>query len=153
VPTCPSASAPFPAPPSRAAGGFTLIELMLAVAIVAILATIAVGSYSNAVARSRRAAVESYLQAIANRQEQLLIDARAYATSNTSPPLPAITDDVSGHYTVTVSADNSATPPSFLITATPVGRQATIDARCGRLTLDQAGVRTRSGTAALGDCW
>lgn len=133
--------------------GFTLVELMVTVVIVAILATIALSSYSWATTRARRAAVQSYLQDIANRQEQLLLDARAYANSAASPPMPPLPDDVSGHYTVAVTANNAATPPSFVITATPAGTQASNDTRCGTLSLNQAGVRTESGSATVADCW
>ncbi len=126
---------------------------MVAVVIVAILATIALASYSWATTRARRAAVQSYMQDIANRQEQLLLDARAYANSAASPPMPALPDEVNGRYTVAVTADNSDTPPSFLITATPAGSQASSDTRCATLTLDQAGTRTESGSATVADCW
>jgi len=133
--------------------GFTLLELMVTVAVVALLATIGLNSYSSATTKARRAAVQSHLQDLANRQEQQLLDARAYATSNTSPPFPALPADLSGVYTVTVSADNDDTPPSFLITATPVGSQATRDTRCGTLTLNQDGTKTRTGSAPLNECW
>jgi len=138
-------------PPHRR--GFTLLELMVVVAIVALLSTIGLNAYTSATTKTRRAAVQSHLQDLANRQEQQLLDARAYATSNTSPPFPALPADLSGVYTVTVSADNDDTPPSFLITATPVGSQATRDTRCGTLTLDQAGTKTRTGSAPLNECW
>lgn len=137
----------------RQIGGFTLVELMVAVVIVAVLATIALASYSWATTRARRAAVQSYMQDIANRQEQLLLDARAYANSAASPPMPTLPDDVSGHYTVAVTANNAATPPSFLITATPSGSQSGNDTRCGTLSLNQAGARTESGSATVADCW
>lgn len=133
--------------------GFTLLELMIAVVIVAILSTLALNSYSNATSRSRRAAVQSHMQDIANRQEQLLLDARAYAASAASPPMPALPNDISGYYTVAVTADNAASPPSFMITATPIGSQAGADSRCGTLSLNQAGVRTESGSATVADCW
>lgn len=143
----------FPQTSGRRPLGFTLIELMIAVVIVAILSTIAVNSYSNATTRSRRAAVEAHLQDIANRQEQVLLDARGYATSYTTPPLPALPSNLSASYTVTVAANNAATPPTFTITATPKGRQLTADTRCGTLTLNQAGTKTKSGTATLAECW
>lgn len=142
-----------PTRPHRRPLGFTLLELMVTVAIVALLATIGLNAYSSVTTKARRAAVQSHLQDLANRQEQLLLDARAYATSNTSPPMPALPADVTGHYTVTISADNSDTPPSFLITATPVGGQATQDTRCGTLTLNEAGTKTRTGSAPLNECW
>lgn len=133
--------------------GFTLVELMVTVVIVAILATVALASYAWATTRARRAAVQSHMQDIASRQEQLLLDARAYAGSAASPALPALPEEVDGHYTLAVTADNADTPPSYLITATPVGSQAARDTRCGTLTLDQTGARGESGSATVADCW
>lgn len=138
---------------ARRRRGFTLIELMITVAIVAVLATVGLNAYSSATSRARRAAVQSHMQDIANRQEQRLLDARAYATSAADAAMPTPPEDVVGFYTVTVSADNAATPPSFTVTATPVGSQASNDSRCGTLSLNQAGTRTRTGAAALKDCW
>lgn len=133
--------------------GFTLLELMIATTIVALLATIGLNAYSSVTSRARRAAVQSYMQDIANRQEQLLLDARAYASSAASPPMPVLPDDVGGFYTVAVSADNTDTPPTFTVTATPVGSQVANDSRCGTLALDQAGTKSKTGSAALKDCW
>lgn len=131
--------------------GYTLMELMIAVAIVAILATLALNSYSSSVMRSRRAAVQAYMQEVASRQEQLMLDARAYSTA--SPPLPALPAELVAHYTAVVTADNTATPPEFLITATPIGTQLANDGRCGTLSLDQLGTRTETGAGTVAECW
>ena len=120
--------------------GYTLMELMIAVAIVAILATLALNSYSNATTRSRRAAIQSHMMEVASRQEQLLLDTRLY--SDASPPLPALRSELTAHYTLAVTVANGATPPTFLITATPIGNQLANDTRCGTLSLNHLGVRT-----------
>lgn len=59
--------------------GFTLVELMIAVAIIAILASIAVPNYSQHLVKSRKAAADSFLMDIAQLQEQYLLDNRSYA--------------------------------------------------------------------------
>ena len=59
--------------------GFTLIELMVTVAIIAILATVALPSYQNHVMRANRSAAASFLMEVANMQERYYLDARAYA--------------------------------------------------------------------------
>jgi type IV pilus assembly protein PilE len=129
--------------PSR---GFTLIELMVAVAIVGILATIAIPSYGEYVRRSNRSAAEQLLTMISNRQAQYLLDARAYASQIGAGGLNITGTDgwtceatcTNSRYTVVVTVDD---PPAlgFSITATPTGSQ-TSD---GTLTLTSDGGRTR----------
>lgn len=116
--------------------GFTLVELVVAVAIVGILASIALPNYLEYVKKGRRAAAQSHLMDVAQRQQQYLLDARSYAAdlSTLSITTPG---DVSSYYTITMEAAD-ATPPTFTVTATPTGAQAG-DAT---LTLDNAGVKT-----------
>ncbi len=129
-------------------GGFTLIELMITVAIIGILMVIALPSYRSYVERSNRSAAASYLLEVANMQERNFLDERAYATSmadlGASPPA-----EVSANYTVTTTADNAATPPSYLVSAAPTGNQSG-DA-CGTLTLNHLGVKGH--TAGASRCW
>lgn len=65
----------------------------------------------------------------------------------------AVPAEVSGSYTVTVTANNAATPPTFTVTATPIGAQLTGDTKCGTLTLMKDGTKGKSGTASVADCW
>jgi len=61
--------------------GFTLLELLITVAVVAILAAIALPSYSQYVIRANRAQAKQFLQDIANREEQYLLDQRSYTAT------------------------------------------------------------------------
>lgn len=121
----------------RATGGFTLIELMIVVAIIGILAMIAVPSYDRYVVRSNRAVAKQFLLSVASKQEQYVLDARTYATTLTALGLTAPTE-LANRYTF--SFDACAAPcTTYKIKATPVspGPQA----GDGELTLDNLGTR------------
>ena len=131
--------------------GFTLIELMIVVAIVAILSAVAYPSYIKYVARANRSAAESFMLEVANRQERYLVDARQYA-----PDLPTLNatvpTTVSPNYTITIS-NVTTSPPGYLINATPLGKQAVNDTNCATLTIDNTGNKTASGPGGVSSCW
>ena len=118
--------------------GFTLVELMIAVAIIGILASIAIPSYVEYVKKGRRASAQSHLMDIAQRQQQYLLDARTYAASLTTLGVTTPTD-VANYYTIQVNVADA--PPSFTITATAQGTQVSD----GNLTLDSTGAKTPVG--------
>jgi type IV pilus assembly protein PilE len=121
--------------------GFTLIELMITVAVVAILATIAYPSYQSYVIRANRTAAQQFMLDIANREEQLMLDSRNYSATIGAGGLNLSTPaEVTGRYTVTVAVNNAATPPTFVITATPVA--GSIQASDSTLTFNNLGVKT-----------
>lgn len=124
--------------------GFTLIELMVVVAVVGILAAVAIPAYQQHVIKSNRAAAESFMLQAANMEERVILDARAYTTTLGTGGLGlTVPTSVSKFYNVTIT---NPTTTSYLITATPVS--ATTDPTCGTLTLDQTGAKTPA-TA----CW
>lgn len=116
--------------------GFTLIELMIVVAIIAILVSIAIPNYQQYIIRSNRSAVQAFMVHVDNREKQYLLDARAY-TDIAGLGLTA-PDDVSKNYNVTVVA--TAGPPGFTITAEP--KAGTSQASDGNLTLNNLGAKT-----------
>jgi type IV pilus assembly protein PilE len=125
--------------------GFTLIELVIAIAIVAILVAVALPSYQEYVRRGTRAEAQAYMEAVASRQQQFLMDTRAYAATLDVVGV-AVPASVAAGYTRTMPAPG-AVPPSFTLTLTPVGRQAAD--RCGAMSINQAAAKT----AAVAGCW
>ena len=124
--------------------GFTLIELMITVVIIAILATIALPAYQEYVRRGHRAAAQSEMMDIANREQQFLLANRAYAAKAALEASGyALPSGVAAKYGYAVDVNNAATPPIFSITFTPKGSQASD----GALVLNSAGVKTRAGDA------
>jgi type IV pilus assembly protein PilE len=125
--------------------GFTLIELMIAVAIVAIIAMIAIPSYTAQIVKGRRSSAEAVLLDIAQRQQQYLLDARGYAPNvaalNTTIPV-----NVSAYYTVTIDppAVPPVVPPTFTARAVPIA--GTAQAGDVTLTIDNTGVKAPAGT-------
>ena len=143
----------------QAQQGFTLIELMVTVAIIGIIAMIAIPSYSSYILRSNRSAAESFILGVANKEEQYILDARQYAgvaalpgdtTGLTTLSIATVPPEVSRNYNITIGGV-TITPPAYTVTATPIGSQLIRDTLCGTVSINQAGVKTATG--ALSSCW
>lgn len=118
--------------------GFTLIELMVAVAIIGILAAIAYPNYTQYIIRGNRAAAQAQMLDIANRQQQFLLANRAYANKATLEASGyGLPSEVSSKYSYAITVGTGSVP-SFTITFTPSGGQASD----GNLGLTSEGVKT-----------
>ena len=153
----------------RRLGGFTLIELMIAVAIIGILVKLAYPAYTQSVLKSHRAEAKSALLDLASREERYFGTANQYtpsapalgyattATVTTSAPMAVMTGNAA-YYNLSVQVPDpgatSTSAPTFLATATAVNSQ-TRDTKCVNFTLNQAGVQGLSGgaTDTPANCW
>jgi len=118
--------------------GFTLIELMITVAIVALLAAIAYPAYTSHIIKGNRAAAKAQMLDIANREQQFLLANRNYADKTaleaTGYSLPK---ELGGVYDYDIAVGASV-QPAYTITFTAKGRQLSD----GDLTYNSAGAKT-----------
>jgi type IV pilus assembly protein PilE len=131
-----------PAIAARPQRGFTLLEVTIVGAIIAILTIVALPSYDSQRRKAVRASAESHLMDIASRQQQYLFDSRAYAADLTALNMTT-PSDVATNYTITVAA-LAGPPPTFTVTATPKGTQVK-DLGGAALTINNAGAKTPAG--------
>ncbi|HET9833768.1 MAG TPA: type IV pilin protein [Vicinamibacterales bacterium] len=130
---------------TRIGRGFTLVELLIAIAVIGILVRIAYPSYLSYMKRAHRSEVQSLMLDLANREQQYLLDNRSFlgGASTVSTLVPSgVPANVTAYYTVTITA-TAGPPPTFTITATP--NSGTIMAGEAAFTLDQDGTKLPAG--------
>ncbi|WP_323134648.1 type IV pilin protein [Aromatoleum toluclasticum] len=130
--------------------GFTLIEVMIVVAIIGILAAVAYPSYTSYLVRANRSVATAHLLDIATRQQQYRLDARTFG-SLSDIGMGTAPSEVSKHYAI--SLDPAPTATEFTAQAIPTGSQLTQDAKCGTLRINQAGTKSVTGSGSVADCW
>ncbi len=152
----------------RRNSGMTLIELMMVLAIMAILIAIALPSYQRYQVRGIRSQGQQFLMDLAQAQEQFFLDQRQYATDIGTVAGPGILirtipPEVSAQYTLTrpFNTNNAATPPTFMLVLTPLAGSTPASQNDGALVLNNLQQRWREAdgnlvynvrVANVGDC-
>jgi type IV pilus assembly protein PilE len=130
--------------------GFTLIELMVVVAIIGIISAIAFPSYDSYMKKTRRADAKVALTTIADRQERFYLQNNTYTTVFGATGLNLSTTSEEGYYTLAMNSGNAT---GFKATATATGAQVN-DTTCTSLSIDSLGAKTSNGNADdSSKCW
>ena len=137
---------------AKKAIGFTLIELMIVVAIVGIIAAIAFPAYQSQVEKTRRTTAKSDLLELSQWMERRYSNGFDYRDTSVDPPVdPTLPFDQSPQEGTTafynISFDGNVDRDAYTLEAVPTGGQAGDD--CGTLTLDNQGAKG----ADEADCW
>ena len=138
----------------RGSRGFTLIELMITMVLVAVVTVIAIASYTHQVTKSRRADAKTALLDLAAREERYFTSNNTYTNVAANLGYTALPASIPGGagaatYSVNVTAANAT---SFSAQATRAAVQATDE--CGDYTIDDRGTQSNlNNTIAIANCW
>ena len=137
--------------PTSTARGFTLIELMITVAVVGILAAVAYPSYQSYMSKSRRLDAKISLMSAAQAMERFYTENMSYASATAGTVFPTSSNE--GHYTIGF-ADGSPAAEAFTLTATPVASGPQNGDKCGTFTLNNLGAQdVADATLSAAECW
>lgn len=132
--------------------GFTLIEIVIALAILGLLMAVALPSWQSFMIKTKRTEAKVLLTEVANEQVRYFTENNRYAKSMTQLGYGSdryLTEN--GNYSVRVATSTAST---FSLVAIPeAGTSQVNDKECLRFTLNSSGVKGVTGTAVAEDCW
>ncbi|MDH3871761.1 MAG: prepilin-type N-terminal cleavage/methylation domain-containing protein [Gammaproteobacteria bacterium] len=132
---------------------FTLVELMIVVAIIGIIVAFGYPAYRDQVIKARRADGMAFLLDIADREERFYADRATYTTTITDLGYADANSPEGGYYSASISDDPADDLTiTFTITVTPQNGQDA-DTKCGAFTLTSLGAKSVGGTSSVVDCW
>ncbi len=136
----------------KISSGFTLIEIMIVVGIIAIIAAIALPNYQESIRTTRRGAATSCMLEMAQQMERRFTTSLTYSATTTLPVV-ACTTAINTYYTFQFTGSEPTTS-TYIIRADPIGAQ---NDACGILLLDQRTVKGASNdttdAALIKRCW
>lgn len=135
------------------AKGFTLVELLVALAIISMIMTLAVPSYQHHIERTNRTDATVALMRVAAAQERFYLQYGTYAADlGAGPDGLGVTGTERGYYDLSVKAHEKGLSTGYMVTATANDGAQNDDTDCVIFTLNQSGKRG-SGPASLDNCW
>jgi type IV pilus assembly protein PilE len=134
----------------RGTNGFTLIELMITVAVIAIIAAIAYPSYQDQVRKSHRAEAKSELMQIAQNLERCYTANMSYISCDAGGGVAFPKTTQNGRYVISINSPRTAN--TYTLTAAPQGPQVK-DTKCANFTLTETGAKGITGTSTVQNCW
>jgi type IV pilus assembly protein PilE len=133
--------------------GFSLVELMIAMAIIGILAAIAYPGYRSHMVKTQRTAAKACLEQYAQLMERYYATHLSYEDADElDPPGCSQEGNMELHYTFSLDT-SKLTASTYLVQAVPTTTFANRDKDCGTLTLDQTGQRGVKGKGDVATCW
>lgn len=134
--------------------GFTLIELMVVVMIIAIIAAFAIPNYLRYGIRARRGDGQNMLLRVANAQESYYAANNSYGSMTALGYTTAASQlSEKGYYQLTIQTPAAGSSTGYTATATPVSGGPQVKDDCGALTINDAGVKGQAGSTTNGTCW